>query len=754
MPVVGGAETDDWAHVMLKKQLDRLSTLSAAVERSVNGAAASPALSRSLGKTGRFSRRPNYQNWTINGTRPQSDRGVTFHFKHSFVTKGRHQSNSYSDETSAAAHQSYIERNGAVETTNLPLPETDDPHLDAATEFMDRSLHVAGEERPISFGTIGHTKSERVEFWRKVERTEGRRGRVQHRIIAELPYELDAGSRELIARDFAKIFEDKGLPFWCTLHAPSGHNDARNYHLHMAYYDRPARRGPDGTWDFEIVSTVRYANGQTATKRPHKQNKDRTVQGKAWVKSLRRRFSDVSNYHLSLTGTPKRYDPRSYRESGVEKSPTIHLGTKASVSEVYGLDTRPGVENTRRELSFRLAAGERNFRDRIRHIDHIIKRLEPVGSDSDEIVALKRAAHQKAQLHLGLSREGVEVWQKKEVHEIGLEAVTKRLGKRRAFLDNETNRLFGTPPAGREDEAWSLGAALHNEALLIDEAGHDLRPFVDACERVVSAQTRRLAGIDNEQLSLLSEIFEIERSVISLSAGMDPTEQTALITQTQHSYELAFGISAHKDQAGPPAHAPSAGTISARHQDSASSPATYDRPEARTSEGSGTAEPSPTDQPTSVAPNGRNRNLQAIENRRRPDSEADPEMEAIRAMLGDHHIERRGTQVFPDAIAFPVDPSPEAIRKFENEIAGLTNAQLRARTLATRDATDLSTDPELKAQYRTSYVVMRDIAERRGLDLATGIHDPRRALDPQMAIQHLDSEQQPVPYQDERDRVR
>jgi hypothetical protein len=781
---------------MLRNQIQRLDRLKADVERSVVAPSEGTSVHSALTETGRFARRPNYRNWSVNGTRPTSDRGVTFHFRHAFVTKGRHMSAGYTDETSAAAHQSYIERNGAVETTRIPDPSDDAYALFRATEDPDSGPGLATEERPISFGTLGLTKTERTEFWRKVEQVEGRRGRVQCRIIAELPHELDAGARELIARDFCRIFEEKSLPYWCSLHAPTDHNNDRNYHVHIAYYDRPATRMENGLWDFEVVETKRYANGVKTAIRPFKQNKDRSAQGKNWILTLRRRFADISNYHLSLAGVDKRYDPRSYKESGIEKQPTIHLGTKAFVAESHGIDTRPGIENTRREVSYRLTAGERNFRDLIRHVDHIERRISNVEEDSPEAAKLKNETLELVQTHRDLSLEGIAVWKKKESHEIALEAVGKRLGTRRAFLEKEINRLLDAPPFGREGDAWPLAQALHKESLLIDEASHDIRPFIDTCERIVSAQTRRLSAIDREQDALMDRILENERRLLSAVRGRELEGREETATQTQLTYELAFDLgdtaaarrpdkapvnptgdaartapddapadAAERSELDKTETAPVAEKTSFEGRDAgAPIKAMPEADPARTStrtarpdvfEGRPTADSKPVRTDRSDEPEPRYVAQEPSREARSDAPSSDPESKAIRAILGsDKAAAKRAEQSFPDALPFRGDPTPEAVRAYERMLSTFTNFELRARAYATRDATDFAWDQKAKEEFRRGYRIICDVAKRRGLDLATGIHDPARATDPALARQHTDSETDPRyidPRQKQRD---
>ena len=74
---------------------------------------------------------------------------------------------------------------------------------------------------------------------------------MQCRLVIELPHELTGEQRLAILQDFARKFEERGLPHYGVIHEPDENNDSRNYHAHFAYYDRPSRKLANGQWDFE-----------------------------------------------------------------------------------------------------------------------------------------------------------------------------------------------------------------------------------------------------------------------------------------------------------------------------------------------------------------------------------------------------------------------------------------------------------------------------------------------------------------------
>ncbi|SDD96159.1 MobA/MobL family protein, partial [Belnapia rosea] len=85
-------------------------------------------------------------------------------------------------------------------------------------------------------------------------------GRVQLSIIAALPCELTPAARLAVLQSFvAGEFETRGLPYHGVIHSPGPTNDARNFHAHVLYYDRPGTRDARGEWSFGTPGTD--ANG-------------------------------------------------------------------------------------------------------------------------------------------------------------------------------------------------------------------------------------------------------------------------------------------------------------------------------------------------------------------------------------------------------------------------------------------------------------------------------------------------------------
>jgi hypothetical protein len=187
-----------------------------------------------------------------------------------------------------------------------------------------------------------------------IEISPGRGGRTQTRVIAELPHELDGRERLQIVKDFTDKLAEKGFPFWAVIHAPDANNDARNFHVHIAYYDRPAAKipKPDGTgeaWDFTIGEEVRFANRHTRMTYPYRQNRDRETHDREWITDLRTHWEAVSNRALDKAGVSKRYNLGTYESMGIDAEPLKHINSRTFNKERKGELTEEGPVLARRQ---------------------------------------------------------------------------------------------------------------------------------------------------------------------------------------------------------------------------------------------------------------------------------------------------------------------------------------------------------------------------------------------------------------------
>ncbi|MFT8480434.1 MobA/MobL family protein [Gluconobacter oxydans] len=232
-----------------------------------------------------------------------------------------------------------------------------------------------------SFGTLGATPEERAEFWRLTEEAAPKNGRLQNRMTIELPYEANDRSRFLMMRDFVKEFEDAGIPYWVAIHKPTKDNDARNYHAHIVYGPRPAKKiiNPKTgklEWDFSIVETYISKCNHKRTHRPYKQTKPDRIYDIQNVKNQRIKFSKIVNRIMTEDQLDVRYDPRSYKDMGLDVAPMKNIrriiANKSKSAKFAVMD----AEWTRRMINQEIAAAAER-RDaswvKIEDVEHAIE---------------------------------------------------------------------------------------------------------------------------------------------------------------------------------------------------------------------------------------------------------------------------------------------------------------------------------------------------------------------------------------------
>ena len=97
-----------------------------------------------------------------------------------------------------------------------------------------------------------------------------RDGRSHFQLTAEFPQKLDAVGRFAITDAYCAKLEKDGSAYVAAIHTPDHHNDDRDFHLNIAFHDRPAKF-MSHRWDFEIA--VPIAGQHHRFHSPHRQNK-------------------------------------------------------------------------------------------------------------------------------------------------------------------------------------------------------------------------------------------------------------------------------------------------------------------------------------------------------------------------------------------------------------------------------------------------------------------------------------------------
>lgn len=257
-------------------------------------------------------------------------------------------------------------------------------------------------------------------LWNEAEKAEKRiNSTVGREIELALPSFLSPKERRTIVEQLAaELVERYHVAVSVALHTP-GKGDDRNYHAHILFTTREL--GPDG-----FGKKTRILDDQKT--------------GRAEVTKLRQLAADIINERLAAAHSDIRVDPRSFKERGVTREATTHLGPAASEMERRGEPSELGELN--REIDRRNHEREEQGRE-LATLDKAIEReqerissppsdpqdaLERLGYDAAACV--RDFAKQESQPGRG-TPDGLTWWQR------SLLTITRNA---RAFLQTLSNR--------------------------------------------------------------------------------------------------------------------------------------------------------------------------------------------------------------------------------------------------------------------------------------------------------------------------
>ena len=228
---------------------------------------------------------------------------------------------------------------------------------DGVTHDYRRKHEVVHKEIMLPAGAPERFR-ERAVLWNAAEQKETRKNSQTARSVeASLPRELSREDQLDLIRKFCnENFVAKGMCVDFAIHD----KDDGNPHVHILL---PTRRVDE--------------NGFT--------DKDRSWNNKAMLEQWRASWADWCNHKLKFV-SDERIDHRSYKDQGIEKIPTIHLGAGACAIEKKGLKTDRGIRNRQIEIkNINLA------------IDNIQSEME------DNMHYIMDESEKMAQAHLGCS---------------------------------------------------------------------------------------------------------------------------------------------------------------------------------------------------------------------------------------------------------------------------------------------------------------------------------------------------------------
>ena len=214
--------------------------------------------------------------------------------------------------------------------------------------------------------------ADRATLWNAVELSEkGQKSQLARMLKASLPNDWSYELAEEVVRDYVQrtlgafgIIVDKGMCADWAIHDSENDKGQRNLHIHVLLTMRPITE--NGEWgaktkkvyvldeNGERVPLIDKKTGQQKVdNRNRKQWKCQTVESTDWnsqenAKMWRKDLADTINATNEQLGIDVHWEHRSFKEQGIDKEPTIHIGATANALERKGIQTERG--NINREI--------------------------------------------------------------------------------------------------------------------------------------------------------------------------------------------------------------------------------------------------------------------------------------------------------------------------------------------------------------------------------------------------------------------
>ena len=208
--------------------------------------------------------------------------------------------------------------------------------------------------------------ADRAALWNAVELSEkGQKSQLARMLKASLPNEWSYELAEEVVRDYVqRNFVDKGMCADWAIHDSENDKGQRNLHIHVLLTMRPLTE--NGEWgakqkmiydldeNGEKIPVIDKKTGQQKVdKRNRKQWKCHTADSTDWnskenAKMWRKDLADTINATNEQLGIALHWEHRSFKEQGIDREPTIHIGAVANALERKGIQTERG--NINREI--------------------------------------------------------------------------------------------------------------------------------------------------------------------------------------------------------------------------------------------------------------------------------------------------------------------------------------------------------------------------------------------------------------------
>lgn len=188
---------------------------------------------------------------------------------------------------------------------------------------------------------------DRQTLWNAVEQIEkSSKAQLAREYEVALPVELSREEQIKLVRDFAKEnFVDNGMCVDFSIHD----KEDGNPHAHIMLTTRPIEQ--DNSWGVkQRKEYILDKKGQKQYDKKKQTYKCKTVKTTNWdskefLQRSRESWAEKVNQELEKKSLPQMVDHRSFKEQGIEKIPTQHIGVSANAMEKRGIESQRGNEN-------------------------------------------------------------------------------------------------------------------------------------------------------------------------------------------------------------------------------------------------------------------------------------------------------------------------------------------------------------------------------------------------------------------------
>ena len=208
--------------------------------------------------------------------------------------------------------------------------------------------------------------ADRATLWNAVELSEkGQKSQLARMLKASLLNECSYELAEEVVRDYVqRNFVDKGMCADWAIHDSENDKGQRNLHIHVLLTMRLLTE--NGEWgakqkkiydldkNGEKIPVIDKKTGQQKVdKQNRKQWKCHTADSTDWnsrenARMWRKDLAGTINATNEQLGIEVRWEHRSFKEQGIDREPTIHIGAVANALEHKGIQTERG--NINREI--------------------------------------------------------------------------------------------------------------------------------------------------------------------------------------------------------------------------------------------------------------------------------------------------------------------------------------------------------------------------------------------------------------------